>query len=518
MITRHFVDVGARRVHYRRAGSGPPLLMVHQSPRSSAEYEPLIRAWAAHFTIVAPDTPGFGQSDPLPDAAPEVEDYADAVVDLLDALGLPRVGAYGFHSGAIILVTAAKRHPDRFAAIAANGYAVWLPEEREVFGARYTPAFVPQPYGEHLVWAWNRILEQSWFFPWYDTRDETRLPIAGDDPAAFHPAVMDLLASGDAYRLGYGAVLRANRDVPPAGAPTPPTLLTAADADPLQKHIARLGPLPPQWRVEPAATRADTDALCLAHLRAHPAPANPAALPEAADAGFVHVVAGGFDGLVHWRGDRGADRLVLPAPGRAAALIGMGEGLAIDLPGHGLSDDWQEGAAPDLAAWVAVAAAAGRALSDRIAVVVGEGWSALLAIAVAQALGAPTAQALDGVLPDAAADWPELPDLTPDRHGAYLLRAWSAVRAARFFWPWFRASAATAIPFAPEAVAPDRLAAAHLALLQARRGQGLLDLLRGIDRDRLMQDAALGRLEVRWPLPDWAAARDDVWRPKPSTV
>lgn len=40
-IFRHFIRVGNRRVHYRRAGSGPSLLMVHQSPRSSAEYEPL---------------------------------------------------------------------------------------------------------------------------------------------------------------------------------------------------------------------------------------------------------------------------------------------------------------------------------------------------------------------------------------------------------------------------------------------------------------------------------------------
>lgn len=128
-ITRHFVDVGQRRVHYRRAGSGPPLLMVHQSPRSSAEYAALIAAWAPYFTIIAPDTPGFGQSDSLPGLErPEVEDFADAVVELLDALGLPQVGAYGFHSGAIILITAAKRHPERFTAVAANGYAVWLPE------------------------------------------------------------------------------------------------------------------------------------------------------------------------------------------------------------------------------------------------------------------------------------------------------------------------------------------------------------------------------------------------------
>ena len=60
------------------------------------------------------------------------------------------------------------------------------------------------------------------------------------------------------------------------------------------------------------------------------------------------------------------------------------------------------------------------------------------------------------------------PDLTPDRFGSHLARAWSAVRAGCFFRPWHQASAATAIPFDAAAITPERLAAAHLALLQAR--------------------------------------------------
>ena len=122
-ITRHYLTVGsgatARRVHYRRAGTGPLLLLVHQSPRSSGEYEALMREWGAHFTCIAPDTPGFGQSEPLAKSAPDINDYADAVVQFLDALGVGQIPAYGFHSGAIILVTALKRHPARFSGIAA---------------------------------------------------------------------------------------------------------------------------------------------------------------------------------------------------------------------------------------------------------------------------------------------------------------------------------------------------------------------------------------------------------------
>ncbi|GIX19099.1 MAG: hypothetical protein KatS3mg120_0775 [Erythrobacter sp.] len=87
-ITRHMLTIPAtgRRVHYRRCGKGPPLLMVHQSPRSSGEYEPLMQAWGAHFTCIAPDTPGFGQSDPLP-GAPEIGDFAAALREFMDAAG-----------------------------------------------------------------------------------------------------------------------------------------------------------------------------------------------------------------------------------------------------------------------------------------------------------------------------------------------------------------------------------------------------------------------------------------------
>lgn len=132
MITRHFIDAvkdgNTRRIHYRRAGSGPPLLLVHQSPRSSKEYEALMKKWSAHFTCIAPDTPGFGQSVPLP-GNPEINEYADAIIEFLDAIGIEKCAAYGFHSGGIILVTAVKRHPNRITTLAVGGYAIWSKAE-----------------------------------------------------------------------------------------------------------------------------------------------------------------------------------------------------------------------------------------------------------------------------------------------------------------------------------------------------------------------------------------------------
>lgn len=418
-ITRHFVDVpgaaGLRRVHYRRCGSGPPLLMIHQSPRSSKEYEALLHDWGRSFMCIAPDTPGFGQSEPLP-GTPEIEQFADALVELMDALGLGRVPAYGFHSGGIILVTALKRHPERFRALAIGGYAIWTEDERRLFSEAYLPPFVAQPYGEHLTWLWNRMLEQSWFFPWFDVRPETRLPGAHADVGRIAAAVEEMLDAGDAYRAGYGAVLRAPRYIPAVDAQAPPVLISAYAGDPLQAHIDRLGPLPRNWLATKVATPAEHHDDSLAFLRQYAA-GNAPPVVEAADEGFVQVAAEGFDGLIHWRGD------------------------AVDPPGHGLSDDWAGEAPTDWAAWQAVFEGAGRPVG----------------------------------LPPLPVGDPALlyPDLTPDRFGSYLTSAWAIARARRLFAPWYEASAAAALPFAPDELAPDSLRRDHLTILRARSARAL---------------------------------------------
>ncbi len=460
-ITRHFIDCGTRRVHYRRCGptngSGPPLLMVHQSPRSSAEYEPLMQLWGEHFTCIAPDSPGFGQSDRLPDS-PEINDFADATVEFLDALGITRCAAYGFHSGGIILVTALRRHASRFSCLAVGGYAIWTPQEMAIFGDAYLPSFVPSAYGEHLTWLWNRILEQSWFFPWFDVRDEARLSVAHDDPARVHAVVMDMLDAGDAYRAGYGAVLRAPRDIPPTDTETAPVLITAYEGDPLQAHIDRLGAMPVNWSARKVSTPKEHQDVSLAFLRAYPTPAL-GALPTADDEGFAHIQTEGFDRLIHWRGSHQASRMHVHAPGSEAP---PGRFLSIDLPGHGLSSDWPDEAPTDIERWRAVLKACQTHFG--IKAVDGAGWSAALADRAAPRPDKVTAGRL-------------IPDLTPDRYGNYLTRAWSVARAAQLFAPWYKVDAEHALPVKHEALAPAQLARDTRALLRARAARPLMKAL-----------------------------------------
>ena len=57
--------VDGRRVHYRRAGSGPPLVLLHALGESSYSWTRVLPALATGHTVIAPDLPGFGDSEPV---------------------------------------------------------------------------------------------------------------------------------------------------------------------------------------------------------------------------------------------------------------------------------------------------------------------------------------------------------------------------------------------------------------------------------------------------------------------
>lgn len=470
MISRAYVEVDGRLVHFRHAGKGPPILLVHQSPKSSAEFEALMTAWSATNLVIAPDTAGFGQSDPLPDPNADVSAFAQALIAFLDVLNISSIAVYGFHSGAVFAIEAAKVAPHRFTAVACNGYAVWTQDEIRAFGDSYLPPFKPMPFGEHLTWLWARMREQRFFFPWYEVNDAHRMHLPEASAAHLHANAMDMLYAGDAYRVGYGAVVRARRDMPADGQAVP-TLIVSFEGDPLKSHLARLEKIPHSWRVETCATQAETEGRAKAFLDHHPAPVISLAVPDTATQRFVaglHVVQSGEPRtlLLHAPGSSGTAML--------AAFCG-GNALAIDLPGHGLTAH----AYRSLEETAALIVATLKNISFTPVEIIAENLAMPLAMLLCQQLQPEPSLQVIGYrifsrdnLAMLKANF--MPDITPDAHGFHLLRAWRCVRDACLFDPWFdnRPSAVRSVDAA--ALAPDRLALAHLALLQAEGGAAML--------------------------------------------
>jgi pimeloyl-ACP methyl ester carboxylesterase len=485
VVTRHVVDIGDRPVHYRMAGRGFPVLMLHQSPRSSADMVELMTRWSRDFLCIAPDTPGFGDSDPL--AGPvSLARLADEVAALVDALGLERVGLYGVHTGAILAVMTGVRHPGKVAALAVNGYGAWTAAERRALGANYAPPFKPQASGAHLTWLWNRLSDQRLVFPWNDWAKGERLAWGEATPAELHVEALDFLRAGDGYRGGYLAAFESDAILPTRL--TVPSLLAASGPDPLSRHLQRLGDLPPSVEARLVDAWPDAEEACRAFLTAQAGPGREIRARLSATHRFVTVRTPAFTGRVHVGVKPGVGRggwsatVRLHGPGESAATVLSASVkprrlvFAPDLPGHGLSDPLDT-VAMTPGDYGRIVAQAVRALGAeaRTTRLEAEGLASVLSEAVLDATGlqgearpCPPPRALRRA--DVLERW--LPDLTPRPEAAHLLQAWTAVRRQAAFDPWYAPNPANSRPLGD--ITPASLARRHLALLQAPGAAALL--------------------------------------------
>ncbi|MGA7778286.1 MAG: alpha/beta hydrolase [Paraburkholderia sp.] len=127
-IAYRHADVDGLKVFYREAGASnaPKLLLLHGFPSSSHMFRDLIPKLAQRFHIVAPDLPGFGQTDMPPrDAfAYTFENIAKVIGRFTEVVGLDRFAMYVFDYGAPTGFRLALNHPERITAIISqNGNA-----------------------------------------------------------------------------------------------------------------------------------------------------------------------------------------------------------------------------------------------------------------------------------------------------------------------------------------------------------------------------------------------------------
>ncbi len=156
-VKRAYVDCPAGQMHYRSAGSGEPVLLLHQACSSSAEFAKIIAILAEKYRAIAPDMPGYGESD-KPAKRYQIPDYVRSILGFLDSLGIEKTSIVGQHAGASIAVELAVTHPERVGKLIFSGLPVHSKE-----GVHHPDFMEPwqiKEDGSHVMRVWE--VAKSW--------------------------------------------------------------------------------------------------------------------------------------------------------------------------------------------------------------------------------------------------------------------------------------------------------------------------------------------------------------------
>jgi pimeloyl-ACP methyl ester carboxylesterase len=190
---RGYVETAVGLIHYRSQGSGPPVVLLHQTAWNSAQYRHILPLLAgAGFRAIALDTPGYGMSE-APASQPSIEDYAGFALEAISQLGLEVVSLVGHHTGASIAAQAAAQAPDTVDHLVLHGPPLYTAEESTERLARPHFDQTPQPDGSHFTGRWEILAR-----------------VAGRDAelTSMHESLLHFFGAGEKEYYGHVAAWR----------------------------------------------------------------------------------------------------------------------------------------------------------------------------------------------------------------------------------------------------------------------------------------------------------------------
>src|SRR6476620_7757627 len=113
------VEVDGLTINYDVQGEGDPLLLIPYLSADHACYAFQLPSYTEHFSCIAVDLPGSGESD-MPAGPYSTEGYADQVAAFLGALGIETAHVAGVSLGAAVGLHLAARHPARVRSLSLH--------------------------------------------------------------------------------------------------------------------------------------------------------------------------------------------------------------------------------------------------------------------------------------------------------------------------------------------------------------------------------------------------------------
>ena len=155
--TGHVVQTANYTMHYHEAGEGPVFILLHGSgPGVSgwSNFKGNFPVFAKDFRTLIVDMPGFGMSSMPKFTKAYPEHAADAVVELMDALGIEQAHFLGNSMGGFVATELAVAHPDRVSRLVMMGpgglfVPVTSPDRSE--GSKALQGFMADPTRENMV-------------------------------------------------------------------------------------------------------------------------------------------------------------------------------------------------------------------------------------------------------------------------------------------------------------------------------------------------------------------------------
>tara|TARA_Y100000590_G_scaffold466974_1_gene644143 strand:- start:2002 stop:2835 length:834 start_codon:yes stop_codon:yes gene_type:complete len=207
-IYREFIDIAEGQAHFRytpdSSDKNTPLILVHMSPVASAFLVPLMNAIGdKERRLIAPDTLGNGDSSPPTVSNPQIIDFADGLIQILDIMNIKEAHFYGIRTGAMIATEIAIKQPHRVKSLVLDDLVIHSHSESS--GSIGEPCPKIDFHGSQINWAWHVIRDHFIWLPWWERSKNNRIILDLPSAESLHTNTVELTKAIETFHLSYNA-------------------------------------------------------------------------------------------------------------------------------------------------------------------------------------------------------------------------------------------------------------------------------------------------------------------------